>query len=61
MTPYKLSKDTGERIGTIYKLVNNQDLNSVRIPASLIVNLCSYLDVTPNDLFEVRVNSSDDV
>ncbi|MNC08048.1 hypothetical protein D3C75_556190 [compost metagenome] len=53
ITPYKLSKDTGERIGTIYKLVNNQDMDISRLPASLLANICGYLGITLGDLFSV--------
>ncbi|OAB45984.1 helix-turn-helix domain-containing protein [Paenibacillus glacialis] len=53
ITPYKLSKDTGERIGTIYKLVNNQDMDTSRLPASLLANVCGYLEITMGDLFDV--------
>ncbi|KIL38507.1 hypothetical protein SD70_26080 [Gordoniibacillus kamchatkensis] len=54
ITPYKLAKDTGERIGTIYKLVNNKDLNISRVPLSLIANICGYLNITLDELFEVK-------
>jgi DNA-binding Xre family transcriptional regulator len=54
VTAYKLAKDTGERIGTIYKLVNNKDLDNSRISGSLIAKICGYFEITPNDLFEVK-------
>jgi DNA-binding Xre family transcriptional regulator len=58
ITPYKLSKDTGERIGTIYKLVNNQDISISRLPASLLANICGYLGISLGDMFTVvEVNS----
>lgn len=53
-------QDTGERIGTIYKLVNNQDLDSARLPASLIANSCRYFGVGLSELFEVRVIEVDE-
>ncbi|KJD47109.1 helix-turn-helix domain-containing protein [Paenibacillus terrae] len=53
ITPYKLSKDTGERIGTIYKLVNNQGLDNSRLSTSLLANICGYLGITLGELFDV--------
>ncbi|WP_106766464.1 helix-turn-helix domain-containing protein [Paenibacillus faecalis] len=55
----KLSEDIDHRRSTINELVHNKDMESKRIPASLIAKLCAYFDVTPNDLFEVRVIESD--
>lgn len=49
----KLSQDIGHRRSTINELINEVDINYKRIPASLIANLCSYLQITPNDLFKV--------
>lgn len=53
ITPYKLSKVTGERIGTIYKLVNNQDLDSSRLSTSMMANICGYLGIGLGELFEI--------
>ncbi|MDU8675337.1 helix-turn-helix domain-containing protein [Paenibacillus polymyxa] len=53
ITPYKLSKETGERIGTIYKLVNNQDLDSSRLSTSMMANICGYLGIGLGELFEI--------
>lgn len=53
ITPYRLSKDTEERIGTIYKLVNNEIDNS-RLPTNLIANICGHLEIGIGELFEVR-------
>ncbi|WP_435921292.1 helix-turn-helix domain-containing protein [Paenibacillus sp. DYY-L-2] len=53
ITPYKLAKDTGERIGTIYKLVNNKDLDNARLSTTLLANICGYLEITLGDLLEV--------
>lgn len=52
ITPYKLSKETSERIGTIYKLANN-DIDGARLPASLLANVCGYLDITLDQLFTI--------
>ncbi|MFD2116039.1 helix-turn-helix domain-containing protein [Paenibacillus yanchengensis] len=52
ITPYRLAKDTQERIGTIYKLVSN-DIEDARIPATLIANICGYLNITMGELFTV--------
>lgn len=49
----KLSQDIGHRRSTINELINEEDINYKRIPASLIANLCSYLKITPCELFEV--------
>lgn len=59
VTAYKLSKDIDERIGTIYKLSNNQDMGNSRIPAVLIAKICGYFEITPNDLFEVQLTEKD--
>ncbi|MNW63545.1 helix-turn-helix transcriptional regulator [Paenibacillus polymyxa] len=53
ITPYKLSKETGERIGTIYKLVNNQDLDNSRLSTSMMANICGYLGISLGDLFDI--------
>lgn len=50
----KLSEDIGHRRSTIMELLHNKDMENKRIPASLIVKLCNYFNVTPNDLFEIR-------
>lgn len=59
VTPYRLSKDTQERIGTIYKLVNN-DIDGARFPAALLANICGYLDITMGDLFTVIQKKEDE-
>lgn len=57
----KLSEDIEHRRSTINELIHNKEMENKRIPASLIAKLCAYFDVTPNELFEVRViKSSDD-
>jgi predicted transcriptional regulator len=53
ITAYKLAKDINERIGTIYKLVNNKDMESSRLPVNLIVKICVYFDITLDALFEI--------
>ncbi|WP_043890870.1 helix-turn-helix domain-containing protein [Paenibacillus sp. Aloe-11] len=53
ITPYKLSKETGERIGTIYKLVNNQGLDNSRLSASMMANICGYLGISLGELFDI--------
>ncbi|MEK4006072.1 helix-turn-helix domain-containing protein [Paenibacillus sp. FSL H3-0333] len=50
----KLSDDIGHRRSTIIDLLHNKDMENKRIPASLIVKLCKYFDITPNDLFEIK-------
>ncbi|MEI2395732.1 MULTISPECIES: helix-turn-helix domain-containing protein [Paenibacillus] len=50
----KLSEDIGHRRSTIIDLLHNKDMENKRIPASLIVKLCKYFDITPNDLFEIK-------
>lgn len=46
---------------TVFDLANNKDIETARIPASLIANLCVYLNVTPNDLFTVVVEEISEV
>ncbi|OMC76803.1 hypothetical protein BK125_17265 [Paenibacillus odorifer] len=58
ITPYKLSKETNERIGTIYKLANN-DVEGARLPASLLANVCGYLDITLDELFTIVGNKKE--
>jgi DNA-binding Xre family transcriptional regulator len=50
----KLSEDIDHRRSTIIELLHNRDMENKRIPASLIVKLCNYFNITPNDLFEIR-------
>lgn len=50
----QLSEDIGHRRSTINDLIHNKDMESKRIPASLIAKLCVYFDVTPSELFEIR-------
>lgn len=52
ITPYRLSKDTGERIGTIYKMVDGK-IEDARFPATLLANVCGYLNITMGELFTV--------
>ncbi|WP_405131384.1 helix-turn-helix transcriptional regulator [Paenibacillus sp. FSL H8-0317] len=52
ITAYRLSKDTGERIGTIYKLVDGK-IEDARFPATLLANVCGYLNITMGELFTV--------
>ncbi|MEK3716255.1 helix-turn-helix domain-containing protein [Paenibacillus sp. FSL R7-0333] len=59
ITPYKLSKETSERIGTIYKLANN-DIDGARLPASLLANVCGYLDITLDQLFTITGGEKED-
>lgn len=49
----QLSKEIEHRRSTINDLINNNDIDSRRIPAQLIARVCAYLDVTPNELFTV--------
>ncbi|WP_256710825.1 helix-turn-helix transcriptional regulator [Paenibacillus sp. FSL A5-0031] len=49
----QLSKDLNHRRSTINDLINNKDISTKRIPAQLIARICSYLDITPNDLFTI--------
>lgn len=49
----QLSKDIDHRRQTINELANNTNIESNRIPASLIAKICAYLNITPNDLFTV--------
>ncbi|WP_343222029.1 helix-turn-helix transcriptional regulator [Paenibacillus tritici] len=50
----KLSKEIGNRRTTIMKLMHNSNMDKKIVSAELIMKLCLYFDVTPNDLFEVR-------
>lgn len=59
ITPYKLSKEISERIGTIYKLANN-DIGGARLPASLLANVCGYLEITLDELFTIVGNKKED-
>ncbi|GIO85085.1 hypothetical protein J25TS5_20170 [Paenibacillus faecis] len=52
VTAYRLSKDTGERIGTIYKMVDGK-IEDSRFPATLLANVCGYLSITMDELFTV--------
>lgn len=49
----KLSEEIGERTKTINDLANNKDMNSRRIPASLLAKLLSYLGVSFDEIFTV--------
>nr|WP_246553662.1 helix-turn-helix domain-containing protein [Paenibacillus tritici] len=44
----------GNRRTTIMKLMHNSNMDKKIVSAELIMKLCLYFDVTPNDLFEVR-------
>jgi DNA-binding Xre family transcriptional regulator len=48
-----LSQAIDHRKNTIYELINNVDMDKKRIPASLIANVCEYLEISPNDLFSI--------
>lgn len=50
----KLSKEIGHRRTTIMELMHNTNMEKKKISAELIMKLCLYFEVTPNDLFEVR-------
>lgn len=50
----KLSNEIEERRSTINDLVNNVDMNNRRIPATLLTKLKVYLEVSFDDLFEVK-------
>ncbi|MGG1659483.1 helix-turn-helix domain-containing protein [Brevibacillus sp. NRS-1366] len=50
----QLSTAISHRRSTINDLINKEDLDNNRITGSLIANICSYLKITPNDLFEVE-------
>ncbi|MFD0675298.1 MULTISPECIES: helix-turn-helix domain-containing protein [unclassified Paenibacillus] len=49
----QLSKDIDHRRSTINDLINNREISSKRIPAQLIARICVYLEITPNELFQV--------
>ncbi|MCM3202893.1 helix-turn-helix domain-containing protein [Paenibacillus illinoisensis] len=53
VTAYRLSKDTGARIGTIYKMVDGK-IEDARFPATLLANVCGYLNITMSELFTVN-------
>jgi putative transcriptional regulator len=53
-----LSKEVEHRRSTINDLINNNDIDSRRIPAQLIARICAYLNVTPNELFTVVYEES---
>ncbi|ASA19485.1 helix-turn-helix domain-containing protein [Paenibacillus donghaensis] len=50
----KLSKEIGHRRSTIMELMHNTNMEKKRISAELIMKLCLYFEVSPNDLFDVR-------
>ncbi|MCE3199208.1 helix-turn-helix domain-containing protein [Paenibacillus sonchi] len=50
----KLSKEIGHRRTTIMELMHNTNMEKKKISAELIMKLCLYFEVSPNDLFEVR-------
>ncbi|MNW28940.1 hypothetical protein D3C74_57810 [compost metagenome] len=54
MSVLKLSEEIGHRRTTIMELVHNTNMDKKKVSTSLIVKLCLYFDITPNDLFEVR-------
>ncbi|OAX49300.1 helix-turn-helix domain-containing protein [Paenibacillus sp. AD87] len=54
MSVNKLSEEIGHRRTTIMELLHNTNMDKKKISASLIVKLCVYFDITPNDLFEIR-------
>ena len=49
----QLSQDIDHRRPTISNLANNVNIDTARIPASLIAKICVYLAISPNDLFTV--------
>lgn len=51
----KLSNEIGHRRTTIMELVHNTNMDKKKISAELIMKLCLYFEVSPNDLFEVRL------
>ncbi|WP_340021746.1 helix-turn-helix transcriptional regulator [Paenibacillus sp. FSL K6-1096] len=54
MSVLKLSNEIGHRRTTIMELVHNTNMNKKKISAELVMKLCLYFEVSPNDLFEVR-------
>lgn len=54
MSVLKLSEEIGHRRTTIMELVHNTNMDKKKVSTSLIVKLCLYFNITPNDLFEVR-------
>ncbi|MEK3875671.1 helix-turn-helix transcriptional regulator [Paenibacillus sp. FSL H8-0122] len=50
----KLSNEIGHRRTTIMELVHNTNMDKKKISAELIMKLCLYFEVSPNELFEVR-------
>lgn len=50
----KLSQEIGERRSTINDLINNKDMGTKRIPATLIAKLSMYLDLSLDEMFEVK-------
>ncbi|AKG33629.1 DNA-binding protein [Paenibacillus durus ATCC 35681] len=54
MSVLKLSKEIGHRRTTIMELMHNTNMEKKKISAALIVKLCLYFDISPNELFEVR-------
>lgn len=50
----KLSNEIEHRRTTIMELVHNTNMDKKKISAELIMKLCLYFEVSPNDLFEVR-------
>jgi Predicted transcriptional regulator len=57
----KLSEDIGHRRSTIIDLLHNRDMENKRIPASLIVKICIYFNISPNDLFEIKEKKADKI
>ncbi|MBP2114053.1 helix-turn-helix transcriptional regulator [Paenibacillus silagei] len=51
----KLSNEIGHRRTTIMELVHNTNMDKKKISAELIMKLCLYFEVSPNDLFEIRL------
>lgn len=50
----KLSKEIGHRRTTIMELMHNTNMEKKKISAELIMKLCLYFEISPNELFEVR-------
>lgn len=55
-----LSNEIQERRSTINDMINNRDMDKRQIPARIIAKLCVFLDISPNDLFEVTEFKSEE-
>jgi len=52
----QVARDIDHRFGSVRQMYNNE---MERYPRDLLSKLCTYLDVTPNDLLKLKKDPAD--